>query len=224
MVLKSLTLRSPHYDDVYFSAQDGLAESRHVFLDGNNLPAAWKGKKSFTIAETGFGTGLNFLAVWKLFLETATPDQKLKFISYEKHPLEKEQIHAALQQWRPDIGAQIDAMLEHYAPQSLSIKPHAQIMLDLHIGEINDTLPAQAASVDCWFLDGFRPATNPDMWNDTVLSNVGRLTVAGGSFATFTAAGFVRRSLQAAGFEVQKIKGFGTKREMLVGIKAGAPS
>jgi tRNA 5-methylaminomethyl-2-thiouridine biosynthesis bifunctional protein len=214
-----MVLKSAHYDDVYFSAQDGLAESRHVFLDGNNLPSAWQGKSAFIIAETGFGTGLNFLAVWKLFLETAAPDQSLYFISYEKHPLESGQIREALQNWQDDIGQQLEAMLVHYKPETIRINPHPQITLDLRIGDINDELPKQSEVVDCWFLDGFRPATNPDMWSEIVMSNIGRCTQAGGSFATFTVAGFVRRGLKEAGFDVRKVKGFGTKREMLVGAK-----
>lgn len=94
------------------------------------------------------------------------------------------------------------------------------VALDLYIGDVNELLPKQPAEIDAWFLDGFRPSSNPDMWNEHVLTQVARMTKTGGSFATFTAAGFVRRALVAAGFEVKKIPGFGRKREMSIGRKS----
>lgn len=218
-------LRSKEFDDVYFSAQDGLAETQHVFLDGNGLPGAWQDRKEFVICETGFGTGLNFLAAWKLFEETAGPGQNLHFISIEKYPLRIAEIEHALSPWLAE---------DH--PTSLSHKFHImqnkgvegplkkvqmeeRVFLTLLIGDVNDVMPDMNEQVDCWFLDGFRPATNPEMWTQTVFENMARLSKPGASFATFTAAGFVRRGLEEAGFEVRKVKGFGTKREMLAGHK-----
>lgn len=208
-----MTLRSEQFDDVYFSAIDGLAETRHVFLDGNNLPAAWEGREKFVIAETGFGTGLNFLAVWKLFEETAAPDQKLHFISVEKFPLSDQEIEKALMPWKEKLP-------QYQIPVKEGLKNVSDsISLALHIGDVNDVLPALSEDVDCWFMDGFKPSSNPEMWTDTVFQNMARLTKPGGTFATFTAAGFVRRGLQEAGFDVYKVPGFGTKREMLTGVK-----
>ena len=236
--------RSKIFDDVYFSAEDGLAETRHVFLAGNNLPDAWEGRERFPIAETGFGTGLNFLAAWKLFAETATPGQSLEFISFEKYPLSAAEISDALTdslslegEGRGEGGDDSGLYPPHpnplpvgergyesYLEGMVALYPEGgkvaeNVTLRLIIGDVNEELPKLQTPVDCWFLDGFRPSSNPEMWTDTVFENMARLTVVGGTFATFTSAGFVRRGLQAAGFEVSKIPGFGRKREMSVGRK-----
>ena len=206
-----MTLRSGQFDDVYFSAADGLAETRHVFLEGNNLPAAWQGKDEFVIAETGFGTGLNFLAVWKLFEEAAAPDQKLHFLSVEKYPLPADQARDAISAWDlPEMPA-----VRYDEVQEITDR----ISLEVHTGDANDILQRWDRPVDAWFLDGFKPSSNPEMWTEGIFEHVYRLTKPGGRFATFTAAGFVRRGLQSAGFAVEKIPGFGTKREMLRGVK-----
>jgi tRNA 5-methylaminomethyl-2-thiouridine biosynthesis bifunctional protein len=216
-------IRSKEFDDVYFSTEDGLAETRHVFLDGNDLPAAWAVKQVFLIAETGFGTGLNFLAAWKLFNETAAPGQALNFISFEKYPLSIADIESALQHWIPSEFAREFAAFKERYPQSLSgthdLKMADNVHLRLIFDDVNKALPALSEQVDCWFLDGFKPASNPEMWSLTVFENMVRLSKPGASFATFTAAGFVRRGLRDAGFDVRKVKGFGLKRDMLVGRK-----
>ncbi len=212
--------RSSQFDDIYFSAEDGLAETRHVFFYGNDLPHAWEGKDSFTIAETGFGTGLNFLAVWSLFEENATPSQTLDFISVEKYPLTPAQISAALKPWKDELGDKIDILTQHY-PLRINgfhrIKINQQITLTLIFDDIADAFPQVTAAVDCWFLDGFTPAKNPDMWSSDVFEQMARLSKKDASFATFTAAGDVRRGLQEAGFSIEKKKGFGHKRDMIVG-------
>jgi len=216
------TIRSKEFDDLYFSAEDGLAETRHVFLDGNGLPAAWEGKSRFTICETGFGTGLNFLAVWKLFSEHRRPNQVLHFISFEKYPLDKAAIRGALDPFFTGEDARYLAALCTAYPEA----PHGATILSfdhnvtLHLlfGDVNDEILNLESSVDAWFLDGFKPSTNPDMWSETLFYNMARLSHTGTTLATFTAAGFVRRGLGAAGFTVQKVKGFGHKRDMTVGI------
>ena len=218
LYLYVMVLRSEHYDDVYFSAQDGLAETRHVFLDGNDLPAAFDGHDVFVVGETGFGTGLNFLAVWDLFEREAAAGQKLRFVSFEKFPLKAEIIRGALSQWG-ELGERLDQFLDVYRPEGGVFEVTDRVSVQLYVGDVCDHFPAVDEAIDCWFLDGFNPANNPDMWNDDVLTHVGRVTKSGGSFATFTAAGFVRRGLEAAGFSVRKIKGFGRKREMSVGVK-----
>ena len=216
--------RSKEFDDVYFSALDGLAESRYVFLQSNNLPAAWVDRNEFVICETGFGTGLNFLAVWSLFREMAAEGKQLHFISFEKFPLKGEEIREFLEPWKDDFPELLDELIEKYPmtiPGFHRIKFDDGTLLTLVFDDVNEAMPRLEAKVDCWFLDGFRPASNPDMWSDGVFENMARLSREGTSFATFTAAGFVKRGLQAAGFGVEKIAGFGRKREMLVGRYVG---
>lgn len=216
--------RSKEFNDVYFSVQDGLAESRYVFLKSNMLPARWLERKSFVIAETGFGTGLNFLATCALFEDTHGAMDNLHFISFEKFPLRAEQIAEYLAPWRHEFPDLLDRLVACYpliTPGFHRIEFSSGVTLTLIFDDINDAIPKLDTSVDCWFLDGFRPATNPDMWTDTVFENMARLSGDGATFATFTAAGFVKRGLMDAGFDVQKIKGFGQKREMLVGSYQG---
>jgi tRNA 5-methylaminomethyl-2-thiouridine biosynthesis bifunctional protein len=221
---ESLSPRSAQFDDIYFAVEDGWAESQHVFIYGNNLPAAWENKTHFVIAETGFGTGLNFLAAWKRFEETAAPHQKLHFISFEKYPLAKEDIHRYLSAWKDQMGMYLDRLLELYPlrvsgwhPISLS----SRVTLTLIFDDVLRAMPELNSPVDCWFLDGHDPAKNPDMWSETVFQAMAKNSHTGTSFATFTAAGFVRRGLAACGFDVKKTKGFGRKRDMTVGVFTG---
>lgn len=211
-------MRSAEFDDIYFSAEDGLAETKHTFLDGNNLPDAWAGKGRFCIAETGFGTGLNMLAVWRLFDETSAPHQRLDLISVEKYPLTREQIREALAPW--DFGARLDRLLALYPLRCRGfhrLNLSERVTLTLVFDDVAEALPNLNASVDAWFLDGFAPAKNPGMWNDALYAQMARLSHAGTTLATFTAAGEVRRGLSAAGFDVEKRKGYGRKRDMVVG-------
>lgn len=191
-----------------------------MFLDGNNLPGNWQGR-DFTIGETGFGTGLNFLCAWRLWNET-NPGHKLHFISVEKYPLSPDEIAAALEPWRGEFVDELDALLANY-PEDCSGTKHIAMgehcRLTLSFGDANDELPKWTEPVDCWFLDGFKPKKNPDMWTEIVFSNMARLSGPGATLATFTAAGFVRRGLAEAGFTVQRIKGYGTKWHMVTGVK-----
>ncbi len=224
--------RSEQFDDIYFSAEDGLEETAYVFLAGNNLPQAWDGfengsearRESFTIAETGFGTGLNFLTAWKLFEETTSKGQRLDFISVEKYPLTAEEIRGALAPWANFFETRIEQFLDLYPIRIAGfhrIKINSQITLTLIFDDINEALPKLDACVDCWFLDGFTPAKNPDMWSDVVFQQMARLSRRGTTFSTFTAAGDVRRGLEATGFSVEKKKGFGHKRDMIAGAYQG---
>ncbi len=208
--------RSKEFDDVYFSAEDGLAESCHVFLAGNGLPEAWAGADEFTICETGFGTGLNFLAVWRLFEDTAAPHQTLHFISFEKYPLSAQEVEEALQPFAHEFERQMPIYLQDYMGVQTP-----RVKLTLILGDVNAELPKLDACVDAWFLDGFKPSSNPDMWSEIVFNNMARLSHEGTTLATFTSAGFVRRGLQAAGFEIEKTRGYGRKREMVVGVFKG---
>ena len=217
---------SKHYGDVYFSRDSGLDESRHVFLAHNHLQQRWQTLNCphFTIVETGFGTGLNFLCAWQLWQACAPFTSTLHFISTEKHPLSHADLDAALQLW-PQLAEQRLALLAQY--RYLSPGWHrlsfagGKVSLTLLIGDAGDTLPQLKASVDAWFLDGFAPAKNPDMWQQAVFDTMAGLSHSATTFATFTSAGAVRRGLQAAGFSVSKAAGFGRKREMLCGHYIG---
>lgn len=211
------------FDDVYFSAEDGLAETHHVFIKGNGLPGAWQGAERFTVAETGFGTGLNFLATWKLFAQTAEEGQALDYISFEKFPLSVEEIKEALEPWVDEFQEPMDRLLAIYPlriPGFHRIALNECVTLTLIFDDVNEAMKKLKAKVNCWFLDGFKPSANPEMWSDTVFAQMVRLSEAGATFATFTAAGFVKRGLESRGFEVNKVPGFGSKREMLAGIKS----
>ena len=222
-----MTLRSKQFDDVYFSAHDGFAETQHVFLNGNHLPQAWQGKDNFIIAETGFGTGLNFLAAWDLFEKNARAAQTLRFVSVEKYPLHVDEIAEALSPWRDVFADKLDIFLKAMAQAQTQTQTQERVFaqvtpnvsLDVSIGDANDILPQWDMVVDCWFLDGFKPSANPQMWTQLIFDHMFRLTKINGTFATFTAAGFVKRGLHNSGFSVQKIPGFGRKREMLIGQK-----
>ena len=215
-----MILRSAQYDDVYFSVDGGMAETHHVFINGNGLPQAWHNTDHFTIAETGFGTGLNILCAWALFEQTSASHQKLHFISVEKFPLDKEEIRTALSPWRDVLGRYLDRLLDLYplrVPGPHLIRLSEKVSLTLWFGDMNDMLPHWTGQIDAWFLDGFTPAKNPDMWTDTLFSTMACLSHQKTTFASFTAAGDVRRGLEKVGFHVEKSKGFGRKRDMIRG-------
>jgi tRNA 5-methylaminomethyl-2-thiouridine biosynthesis bifunctional protein len=230
---------SQYYGDIYFSRSHGLEESRHVFLAGNQLARRWQQlpkNAHFIIIETGFGTGLNFLAAWQLWRQTTCSDAQLHYIGIEKHPLPKPDISRALSQW-PQLQHLASALIRDYPPPLPGIHPLApddRVRLSLGFGDIIDVLDdicdcdhpllRQISSIaaDAWFLDGFAPVKNPVMWSEAVIQRIAALSKPGTSFATFTAAGQVKRNLRAVGFTVRKTRGFGRKRDMLCGeINAG---
>ncbi len=214
--------RSEQFDDIYFAVEDGLEETKHVFLAGNGLPGRWEDRSDFTIAETGFGTGLNFLSAWECFERTAQPHQKLNFISFEKYPLSAAQIAEYLAHWNPQIGKYLSRLVEVYPARVTGwhkIRVTEQVTLLLIFDEVNRAIPELEYPVDAWFLDGHAPAKNPDMWSETVFSAMKRLSAPGATIATFTAAGIVKRGLASAGFKVTKCRGFGRKRDMLTGVQ-----
>lgn len=226
------------FDDVYFSNANGLEETNYVFIQNNQLLARWQNwqSSSFVIAETGFGTGLNFLATWLVFREFKrkhpnSPLSQLHFISTEKFPISIEDLRKALGKW-PNLADLVSQLIVQY-PLPLDgchrmQFDQASVVLDLWLGDVHDLLPdmhsGKGGIVDCWFLDGFAPSKNPDMWTDALYEQMARLSKSEATFATFTAAGIVKRGLKAAGFEVQKRKGFGRKRDMLAGVLAELPS
>jgi len=222
---------STQFADVYFNTEQGLNESLYVFLQGNRLQQRWPefSEPVFAIAETGFGTGLNFLMTCLAFqrFQNSNPSarlQRLHFSSFEKYPLNKEDLQKALQRW-PSLTDFIDPLIEQY-PLGLNgchriMLDKYNITLDLWFGDVLDCLPSlynyQSGLFDCWYLDGFAPSKNPDMWNAQLFEKIAETCKIGATIATFSAAGFVRRALIAAGFTMQKRKGYGKKREMLVG-------
>ncbi len=218
------TPRSEQFDDVYFSAKDGAAETEHVFLNGNNLPEAWQGKVRFCIGETGFGTGLNFLLAWEAFERTADAGAFLDFVSVEKYPLEADAIRKGLSPWAERLAPYLDKMLAQYpmnVPGFHRVVFDNRVALTLVFGDANEVLPEIEGSVDAWFLDGFTPKRNPDMWTGTVFKEMARLSHKDTTFATFTASGVVKRGLREVGFFVKKRKGFGWKADMLAGYFCG---
>ncbi|MDP8567799.1 bifunctional tRNA (5-methylaminomethyl-2-thiouridine)(34)-methyltransferase MnmD/FAD-dependent 5-carboxymethylaminomethyl-2-thiouridine(34) oxidoreductase MnmC [Methylophilus aquaticus] len=226
---------STRFQDIYFSAsaedaQHGLAETRHVFLQHNQLAQRWTSlppASHFTIIETGFGSGLNFLAAVELWLQTAPPDAHLHVVSIEIAPFTREDLqraHAHFPQLRA-LSAQLCAQysLLHQGFNQIEL-PEYRTSLTLMIGDVATCLPALTATADAWFLDGFAPSKNPEMWHQALFSAMGARAHAGTTFATFTSAGLVRRGLQAAGFTVEKTAGYGQKREMLKGQWSGKSS
>ena len=216
--------RSEHFDDIYFAVEDGFKETKHVFLAGNGLPERWQqpdAPNRFVIAETGFGTGLNFLSVWQDFDKTARPDQHLHFISFEKYPLSAAEIKEYLSVWRDDIGPYLDRLVDVYPPRITgwhSIQVTDRVSLLLIFDDVNRAMPELETQIDAWFLDGHAPAKNPEMWSDVVFDGIGRNSIQGTTFATFTAAGVAKRGLRSAGFKIEKRRGFGRKRDMIVGV------
>ncbi len=204
---------STRFDDPYFSLANGLAETRHVFLDGNDLPARLA--PGFHVAELGFGTGLNLLALRLI----APEDVPIRFMSFEAFPMSAAEMARALDAF-PEARAVADPLLDAWARGETRFQ-FGPIAVEIAIGDARETLPAWAGRADAWFLDGFSPAKNPELWGESLMAEVGRHTAPGGSFATYTAAGFVRRNLAAAGFEVSRAPGHGHKRHMSKGRKHG---
>lgn len=212
---------SQYFNDIYFDAENGLEESRYVFLKQNHLPDAWRDKQRFIICETGFGTGLNFLCAWTEFEKTTKPSQQLHYYSFEKYPLSQSDIQKYLGHWSSEFGGRLETLLNAYPLRvggwhTFRVSP--QVTLTLIFDDVNRALPELNTSIDCWFLDGHAPAKNPDIWSENVFRHVGRLSHIGTRCATFTAAGIVKNGLSDVGFTVTKATGYGRKRDMIVGL------
>lgn len=227
------------FGDVYFSKANGLEETRHVFLKHNQLPerfAALADTAHFTIAETGFGSGLNFLAAWDLWLKTAPVSAQLHFVSVEKFPLNASDLKRALALW-PELADLANRLIETY-PIFINTGFYRLKFLN---GRINLTLIIDDAAVgfshllatphplfahtgskiDAWFLDGFAPAKNPQMWSDALFDCINKLSTTNTTIATFSAAAIVKNGLKNAGFSIEKVAGFGRKREMVKAVFNG---
>lgn len=212
--------RSLRFGDLYFSDLDGLDETKYVFLNGNKLPEIWMCTDRFIIAETGFGTGLNFFATWQLWRENSTPNGNLIYYSIEKYPLTISQIVKSIGHWS-DLKPLLEEFKKDYASTEVNSQTilfdEGRVTLKLIFGDVKEVLSQATFSSDAWFLDGFAPSCNPEMWSDEVFLEVARLSKKGTRLATFTAASAVRRGLRDVGFDMVKIPGFGRKREMLTG-------
>jgi len=221
---------SRSYGDVYFSQENGLEETRYVFLANNDLAArfaALADGECLNIGETGFGTGLNFLCAWQLFEQQAPAGARLHFVSVEKYPLRHEDLQRALALW-PELAPFSAELLTQYR----AIHPGFQrlllaggrVVLTLLIGDVMEQLPQLDARIDAWFLDGFNPAKNPQMWTPELFAELARLSSAGTTLGTFSSAGVVRRALNDAGFQMKRVPGLGKKWEVLKGRFVGSPT
>ncbi|WP_085629741.1 bifunctional tRNA (5-methylaminomethyl-2-thiouridine)(34)-methyltransferase MnmD/FAD-dependent 5-carboxymethylaminomethyl-2-thiouridine(34) oxidoreductase MnmC [Pseudomonas sp. R16(2017)] len=222
--------RSRAFDDVYFSDQSGLEETRYVFLEQNRLAerfAALPANGRFVIGETGFGTGLNFLCAWQLFEQSAPAGARLHFVSVEKYPLSPADLERALSLW-PELTTFADQLLKRYVAIHQGFQrivlDNGRVTLTLLIGDALEQLPQLDARIDAWFLDGFAPAKNPDMWTAELFAELARLAAPGATLSTFTSTGWVRRLLNAAGFKMKRTPGIGHKWEILRGEFLGWPA
>ena len=210
--------RSGRFGDVYFSKDDGLAESRAVFLAGCGLPQAWAGRRRFVVGELGFGTGLNIASLLTLWRETRPEGGRLNVFSIEAYPLSRDEARRALAAW-PEIAPAAEALLAAWPLATPGFHrldlPDFDAVVDLFVGDVEDALAQWTGRADAWFLDGFSPALNPAMWSDAVLDGIAARSSSDARLATFTVAGHVRRGLAARGFAVDKRPGHGRKRERL---------
>jgi len=216
--------RSRLYDDLYYSRDDGLAETRAVFLAGCGLPQRWQGRRRFTVAELGFGTGLNVLALLDLWRAARPAGGHLSIFSVEAHPIGAAEAAAALAAWPElaDLAARITSRWPGRRPGFHRIDlPELAATLDVAVMPASDALAAWSGPADAWFLDGFAPAKNPAMWTDALMRQVAERSAPGALAATYTVAGQVRRALGLAGFTVERRPGFGRKRERLVATLPG---
>ena len=203
---------STRFDDPYYSLEDGLAEARHVFLGGNDLPGRFH--DGFHIAELGFGTGLNFLSAAQAWVD-AGRDGVLHFTSFEAFPVSPEVMATALAAF-PALGPHHDALQAFWADGRRSGDVAPGLSLSVIVGDARQTLRDWDGRADAWFLDGFAPAKNPELWGPDLMAEVARHTAPGGSAASYTAAGHVRRALAEAGFTVDRRPGYGRKRHMTI--------
>jgi tRNA 5-methylaminomethyl-2-thiouridine biosynthesis bifunctional protein len=211
------------YGDIYHSAAGGHAQARHVFLAGNGLPARWRDRDSFAILETGFGLGLNFLATWLAWRDDPRRCRSLRFVSFEKRPFAAGDLAIAHAAW-PEF-AELSALLRARWPAPVAGEHRIElgdgkIVLQLILGDAPEALPRLDDAIDAFYLDGFSPARNPDLWSPFICRNLARLATPNATLATWSVAGCVRQALSEAGFAVEKRPGFAGKRQMLAGHRA----
>lgn len=197
------------FDDPFFSFDDGVAETGHVFLAGNDLPERFR--PGFRIAELGFGTGLNLLVAWDAWVQSGQ-EGALRFTSFEAFPMAQTDMARAHRAF-PAFDGRRDLLTQAWRGQG-GVLDLPGLQAEIIQGDARETLRQWQGCADAWFLDGFSPAKNPELWSADLLAEVGRHTAPDGTAATYTAAGHVRRALTDAGFEVTRIDGYGRKRHM----------
>src|SRR6185437_7762702 len=214
---------SPLYDDIYHSAVGGLEQARYVFLRGNALPERWQHRRIFTVLETGFGLGINFLVTWAEWRADPSRCERLHFVSTEKHPFtvaDLRSVYAATLS-DPTIAALAETLASAWpmlVPGTHRLEfEGGRVVLTLVLADAVDSLPALRLRADAFYLDGFAPARNPELWTPAIFKALARLAGEGATFATYSSAGDIKRALTQCGFEYRKVDGFGWKRAMLVG-------
>ena len=203
---------STRFGDIYFSSDDPLGEFRHVFLAGNGLPGRFR--PGFRIAELGFGTGFNMLAALAEWCASGT-EGRLAYTGFEAHPLAVEDIERALSP-HPELSGHLQPVARALREGRTVIRTES-LEAEVIVGDARETLSAWSGPADAWFLDGFAPSRNPELWEDGLLAGLAARTAPDGTVATYTSAGRVKRALAAAGFSVERVGGFGRKRHMLRG-------
>jgi len=209
---------SQHYGDIYHARQGAIEQARHIFLSGNGLPDRWRGKPSFTVCETGFGLGRNFLALWQAWRLDPQRCERLHVVSFEAHPFEATEMLEAARDLPPDLEALADQLVQAWPPLLPGVHrvefEAGRVSLTLFFGRIEQMASEAQAAVDAFFLDGFAPRKNPEMWSRALFGQLVRLGRPGATAATWCVNGEVRRALRDSGFIVQKARGFAGKREM----------
>lgn len=225
-------LVNEHYDDRYFDVVNAIKEAKHVFFRGTGimdiLSAAGPGRKKCRIGETGFGAGRLLIALMDFLDNCGITDMAITYNSVELHPVTSERMSAILEGFRTEAGLLIDLLVRTYSRVEISrpgrhqiqlTRPFGTLTLNLWIAEALEMVRALTIPCDVWFLDGHGPKKNPAMWRRELLMAIGEKTVTGGTCATYTVAGAVRRRLIAAGFSVEQRPGFGGKKSVLKGLK-----
>lgn len=221
LVYSGDTPYSTLYQDVYHSADGGIGQARHVFLEGCGLPDSWARRETFTLLETGFGTGLNFLATWFAWRADPARSQRLHYLSAEKHPFcaaDLGRLHAA---W-PELASLSSDLIKRWPPLVSGFYrlefDEGRVQLTLMLGDARTCLPQLEARVDAFYLDGFSPDRNADLWHSDIFGELSRLANPGATAASYTVASSVRNGLTQAGFSIAKRTGYGRKRHCLTGV------
>ncbi|WP_310632942.1 bifunctional tRNA (5-methylaminomethyl-2-thiouridine)(34)-methyltransferase MnmD/FAD-dependent 5-carboxymethylaminomethyl-2-thiouridine(34) oxidoreductase MnmC [Paraburkholderia sp.] len=217
---------SPRYGDVYHSPSGALEQSEYVFLRGNHLPGRWQNKRVFTVLETGFGMGVNFLATWAAWRADPARCERLHFVSTEMHPFSRDDLRVALaavveRTARADLADLAQALADAWpmlVPGTHRLEfEGGRVTLTLAFGDALEMLPKLWLRADAIYLDGFAPAKNPELWSLPIFKALARVAGEDCTFATWSSAGEVKRALQQSGFEYHKETGFGDKWTMLTG-------
>ncbi|NML32164.1 bifunctional tRNA (5-methylaminomethyl-2-thiouridine)(34)-methyltransferase MnmD/FAD-dependent 5-carboxymethylaminomethyl-2-thiouridine(34) oxidoreductase MnmC [Paraburkholderia antibiotica] len=214
---------SPLYDDIYHSAVGALEQAHYVFLGGNALPERWQRRRIFTVLETGFGMGINFLVTWAAWRSDPSRCERLHFVSTEKHPFsaaDLRHVHATTFS-DPLVAELADALANAWpmlVPGTHRLEfDDGRVVLTLIFADAAESLPTLRLRADAFYLDGFAPAKNPELWSPAIFKSLARVAGEDATFATYSSAGEIKRALTQCGFEYRKVDGFGWKRAMLVG-------